>query len=101
MSRTRIGLLFVAGRQTKTIQAFGVTGLQSTASTLYDAAGNVLWGRKRTELISRPTLCLIVAHHLDSLTVLDHELGHRLGSEHQATGVMNDTLSAGMRELPI
>jgi hypothetical protein len=37
---------------------------------------------------------------MDLLTVLEHELGHVLGYEHQATGVMQDTLAAGVRESP-
>jgi len=39
-------------------------------------------------------------HRMDLLTVVMHELGHVLGYEHEATGVMQDTLSASVRELP-
>jgi hypothetical protein len=39
-------------------------------------------------------------NHIDLLTVVMHEMGHVLGYEHEATGVMQDTLSAGVRELP-
>jgi hypothetical protein len=31
------------------------------------------------------------------LTVLEHEIGHLLGREHEATGVMQETLTAGTR----
>jgi hypothetical protein len=34
---------------------------------------------------------------MDLLTVLEHEVGHLLGREHEATGVMQATLSAGTR----
>ena len=37
---------------------------------------------------------------MDLLTVLEHELGHLLGYEHDETGVMIDTLSAGTRRTP-
>ena len=36
-------------------------------------------------------------NHLDLLTVLAHAIGHLLGQEHQADGVMAETLSAGTR----
>ena len=39
-------------------------------------------------------------NRMDLFTVLEHELGHLLCYEHEATGVMQDTLSAGVRELP-
>ena len=39
-------------------------------------------------------------NHMDLLTVLEHELGHILGYQHTATGLMNDTLAAGIREMP-
>jgi hypothetical protein len=38
--------------------------------------------------------------HMDLLTVLEHELGHLLGYDHEAAGVMADTLQAGMRRAP-
>jgi len=34
------------------------------------------------------------------LSVLEHEIGHLLGREHQADGWMAATLRAGMRRLP-
>ena len=39
-------------------------------------------------------------HRMDLLTVLEHELGHLPGKEHQSSGVMIDTLPAGMRRTP-
>jgi hypothetical protein len=39
-------------------------------------------------------------NHMDLLSVLDHELGHALGFEHEETGVMEETLSAGTRRTP-
>jgi ELWxxDGT repeat protein len=39
-------------------------------------------------------------HRMDLLTVVMHEMGHVLGYDHEATGVMRDTLSAGAREWP-
>jgi hypothetical protein len=37
---------------------------------------------------------------MDLLTVLEHEVGHLLGKEHQAHGVMAETLSPGTRRTP-
>ena len=34
---------------------------------------------------------------MDLLTVLMHETGHLLGRDHEATGVMQETLTAGTR----
>ena len=37
---------------------------------------------------------------MDLLTVLEHEIGHVLGFDHEATGVMEDTLATGTRRTP-
>ncbi len=37
---------------------------------------------------------------MDLLTVLQHELGHMLGKEHEATGVLIETLPTGTRRVP-
>ena len=37
---------------------------------------------------------------MDLLTVLEDELGHLLGFDHQETGVMADTLATGRRRTP-
>ena len=39
-------------------------------------------------------------NRMDLLTVLTHEIGHVLGYEHDQTGVMEDTLAAGTRQMP-
>ncbi len=39
-------------------------------------------------------------HRIDLLTVLEHELGHLLGHDHDEGGVMAETLSAGVRRSP-
>jgi Matrixin len=37
---------------------------------------------------------------MDLLTVLEHEIGHLLGQEHEAGGVMAETLAPGIRQMP-
>ena len=37
---------------------------------------------------------------MDLLTALEHEVGHLLGKEHKAGGVMAETLSPGTRRTP-
>src|SRR5262249_46225054 len=39
-------------------------------------------------------------HRMDLLTVLEHELGHLLGFDHDDSGVMLDTLPEGIRRSP-
>ena len=38
-------------------------------------------------------------NRMDLLTVLEHELGHILGYNHTASGLMDDTLKTGVPEL--
>jgi len=38
---------------------------------------------------------------MDLLTAVEHELGHVLGRDHEAGGVMAETLSVGTRESPV
>jgi membrane-associated phospholipid phosphatase len=40
-------------------------------------------------------------NRIDLLSVLDHELGHLLGFDHERIGVMSDTIQAGSRQTPI
>src|SRR5207244_11332788 len=40
-------------------------------------------------------------NRMDLLTVLEHEVGHLLGKEHAASGVMAETLSPGKRLAPL
>jgi membrane-associated phospholipid phosphatase len=39
-------------------------------------------------------------NRMDLLTVLSHEVGHLLGHDHEAAGVMQETLDAGTRRTP-
>lgn len=39
-------------------------------------------------------------HRIDLLSVLEHEIGHLLGREHEADGLMADTLDTGIRTMP-
>jgi hypothetical protein len=38
---------------------------------------------------------------MDLLTTLMHEMGHVMGREHEASGVMTEDLRAGERENPV
>jgi uncharacterized delta-60 repeat protein len=40
-------------------------------------------------------------HRMDLFTVLEHEIGRLLGKEHEASGVIADTLSAGVWRTPV
>ena len=39
-------------------------------------------------------------NRMDLLTVLEHELGHLLGHDDEGSGVMTETLAAGVRRTP-
>ena len=39
-------------------------------------------------------------NRMDLLSVVMHEMGHVLGFEHSETGVMSETLAAGVRAMP-
>src|SRR5262249_31002207 len=39
-------------------------------------------------------------NHMDLLTALEHEVGHLLGYDHADGGLMDATLSAGVRKTP-